>query len=257
VAEDNHINQQLAARMLERRGHTVVIAANGRQALAAHQRGSYDLILMDVQMPEMNGFEATLAIREDEKATNKRIPIIAMTARALKGDREECIAAGMDAYVSKPMRAESLFEAIGSVISDFEVDAAQGRSPEAPEADSGISSSEPLDTKALLYSVEEDMGFLRGILDEFLARYPDMFAKIRDAVARQDAAALCEEAHSIKGVLAAIRARPASEFARELEQIGRSGELSGANRALAALHRELELLKPLLVELTLEPVSER
>ncbi|HEV8486816.1 MAG TPA: response regulator [Blastocatellia bacterium] len=253
LAEDNHINQQLAVRMLEKRGHSVVIAANGRQAVAEHQRSAFDLILMDVQMPEMNGFEATAAIRQNEKATNNRIPIVAMTARAMKGDRDECLAAGMDAYVSKPMRAEALFEAIGSIVPDVGDENAQESDRAWDEV--AAASSGPLDTKALLYSVEGDMEFLRSIVDEFLNRYPDQVATIRDAVARSDAETLCDAAHALKGVLAAIRARPASEAAKQLEQIGRSGELAQANSALAALHRELELLKPLLVELTLESVS--
>jgi CheY-like chemotaxis protein/HPt (histidine-containing phosphotransfer) domain-containing protein len=253
LAEDNHINQELAVRMLEKRGHSVVIAANGRQAVAAHQRGVFDLILMDVQMPEMNGFEATAAIRENEKATNERIPIVAMTARALKGDREECIASGMDGYVSKPMRAEALFQAIGRILPDVGSENAQGSDSAWDEGASA--SSEPLDTKALLASVEGDMEFLRSISDQFLNRYPDQLATIRDAVVRNDAETLCEAAHTLKGVLAAIRARPASEAAKLLEQIGRSGELTEANSALTALHRELDLLKPLLVELTLESVG--
>ena len=253
LAEDNHINQQLAVRMLEKRGHSVIIAANGRQAVTAHQRGAFDLILMDVQMPEMNGFEATAAIRQNEKATKERIPIVAMTARALKGDREECIAAGMDGYVSKPMRAEALFETIGSIVPDVGDENAQSTDPVLDEV--AAASSGPLDAKALLYSVEGDMDFLRSILDEFLNRYPYQFATIRDAVANNDAETLCDTAHALKGVLVAIRARPASEAAKQLEQIGRSGELAEANSALTALQRELELLKPLLVELTLESVS--
>jgi two-component system, sensor histidine kinase and response regulator len=112
VAEDNVVNQQLARRLLEKRGHQVVVAQNGREALEALGRHSFDLILMDVQMPEMDGFEATATIREREKISGSHLPIIAMTANAMKGDRERCMAAGMDAYVSKPVDSRELFEAI-------------------------------------------------------------------------------------------------------------------------------------------------
>jgi two-component system, sensor histidine kinase and response regulator len=113
LAEDNRVNQTLAMRLLAKRGHTVVIAGDGREALAALDRESFDLVLMDVQMPEMDGFEATAAIRAREKDTGTHIPIVAMTARAMSGDRERCITAGMDDYVSKPINLAELSAAIG------------------------------------------------------------------------------------------------------------------------------------------------
>jgi CheY-like chemotaxis protein len=119
LVEDNGVNQLLARRLLEKRGHAVVVAGNGREALAvleASASNSFDLILMDVQMPEMDGFEATRLIREMEKSTSQHHPIIAMTAHTLKGDKERCLAAGMDAFVSKPIRADELFVAINDVV---------------------------------------------------------------------------------------------------------------------------------------------
>ena len=118
LAEDNKVNQLVAARLLEKRGHTVVIAGNGREALAALDEpgsGGFDLILMDVQMPEMDGFEATGIIRAREKSSGTHLPIIAMTAHAMKGDEERCLAAGMDGYVSKPIQVEQFFAAIGGI----------------------------------------------------------------------------------------------------------------------------------------------
>ena len=112
VVEDNPVNQQLAVRLLERRGHRVVVAADGREALAALEEGNFDAVLMDVQMPGLDGFQATAAIREKEIATGKHLRIIAMTAHALEGYRDRCRAAGMDGYVSKPVRAEEMFAAI-------------------------------------------------------------------------------------------------------------------------------------------------
>jgi CheY-like chemotaxis protein len=108
VAEDNAVNQRLAARLLEKRGHRVTMTANGREALEAIEKQTYDLVLMDVQMPEMDGFEATAAIREGEKQSGTRLPIIALTAHAMTGDRERCLAAGMDGYLSKPIATREL-----------------------------------------------------------------------------------------------------------------------------------------------------
>ena len=116
LAEDNAVNQKLAERLLEKHGHEVTVTANGREALAALGQENFDVVLMDVQMPEMDGLEATSAIRVKESGTGSHIPIIAMTAHAMKGDRERCLAAGMDGYVSKPVHAKELFEAIETLL---------------------------------------------------------------------------------------------------------------------------------------------
>jgi CheY-like chemotaxis protein len=110
LAEDNAINQVLAVRLLSKRGHTVVVAANGKEAVKAFETQSFDLILMDVQMPEMDGFEATAAIRQKEKSLGTHIPIIAMTAHAMMGDHERCLAAGMDEYLTKPIQIDELIK---------------------------------------------------------------------------------------------------------------------------------------------------
>jgi two-component system sensor histidine kinase/response regulator len=119
VADDNKVNRFIATRMLEKRGHTVVIAGNGREALAAmdeHRSRGFDLILMDVQMPDMDGFEVTGVIRARETSTGIHLPIIAMTAHAMTGDEKRCLAAGMDGYVSKPFHVEEVFAAIDRVL---------------------------------------------------------------------------------------------------------------------------------------------
>jgi signal transduction histidine kinase/CheY-like chemotaxis protein len=128
VAEDNPVNQRLAIRMLEKRGYQVAIAGNGREALAAYENQSFDLILMDVQMPELNGLEATAIIRQREAGTTRHMPIIAMTARAMKGDREECIAAGVDDYLSKPVQFDNLFVAMQRLLPNVEDKSATGAS---------------------------------------------------------------------------------------------------------------------------------
>jgi CheY-like chemotaxis protein len=118
LVEDNIVNQKIAARVLERQGHKVILAGDGREAVAALDRARFDIILMDIQMPEMNGFEATAAIRERERRSGDHVPIIAMTAHAMKGDRELCLQAGMDAYLSKPIRAEELTNLIYQLVGD-------------------------------------------------------------------------------------------------------------------------------------------
>jgi CheY-like chemotaxis protein len=110
------VNQKLGVRLLEKRGHAVAVAANGREALEALAGERFDLVLMDVQMPELDGFEATAAIRRQEARTGRRLPIIAMTAHAMKGDRERCLAAGMDEYIAKPIQPKELYEAIDRVL---------------------------------------------------------------------------------------------------------------------------------------------
>jgi two-component system sensor histidine kinase/response regulator len=112
LVEDNPVNQKLARYLLEKEGHLVVVASDGREALAALEREAFAVVLMDVQMPEMGGMEATAAIREREQGTGRHVPIVAMTAHAMQGDRERCLAAGMDAYLSKPIRREELLEII-------------------------------------------------------------------------------------------------------------------------------------------------
>jgi CheY-like chemotaxis protein len=116
VAEDNSINQMLAVRLLEKAGHSVAVANNGEEAVAAVARETFDLVMMDVQMPVMDGFEATARIRQQEKETGRHLPIVAMTAHAMKGDRERCLDAGMDGYVAKPVQREDLFAAIAAAV---------------------------------------------------------------------------------------------------------------------------------------------
>jgi two-component system, sensor histidine kinase and response regulator len=116
LAEDNTVNQKLATRLLEKQGHTIQLAVNGREALNALAVGDFDVVLMDAQMPEMDGFEATAHLRGKEAGTGRRLPIIAMTAHAMKGDRERCLEAGMDGYVSKPIRMDELNRAIEAVV---------------------------------------------------------------------------------------------------------------------------------------------
>ncbi len=148
VVEDNLVNQTLAVRLLEKRGYSVSVCGNGNEAFQALEKDSFDIILMDVEMPEMNGFDATRIIREKEKVSGKHIPIVAMTAHAMNGDRERCLASGMDAYISKPVSSEELF----SIIEKY----TNGEIAAAP-----AETNEPIDTAKLMERVAGDAELLK------------------------------------------------------------------------------------------------
>ena len=241
LAEDNAVNQQLSRRLLEKRGHKVVVTGNGREALAALEEsafGGFDLVLMDLQMPEMGGLEATAAIRENEKVTGTHVPIIAMTAHAIKGDRERCLAAGMDGYISKPIRAEQLFEAIeGPVLTSL---AGGTSTPAGQRADDGI------DKALALARVEGDADLLGEMAGLFLDSYPELLCEIREAVAQGDRQALERAAHSLRGSVSNFAARAAVEASLKLEMMARHGDLTESEQALDALEEEIERLTPTL-----------
>jgi CheY-like chemotaxis protein/HPt (histidine-containing phosphotransfer) domain-containing protein len=244
LAEDNAVNQMLAVRLLEKRGHTVIVASDGKQAVAAAENDRFDVILMDVQMPQLNGFEATAAIRVKEATSGRHIPIIAMTAHAMKGDREKCLAAGMDGYVCKPVQAAELYQAIASV---FPGDPSEGE-------------SRPVWNRAkALAHVGGDGELLRELAGLFLVECPRRFAEVREAVAQADAAKLRLAAHTLKGTVGSFAATAAGEAAERLEAMGQRGDLTGAAEAVATLETELARLRPALAALNEEklpaPVS--
>ena len=199
------------SRRLQKRGHTVVVAGNGREALAAFEREAFDLVLMDVQMPEMDGFEATAAIRRArDRRPGGHVPIVAMTAHAMKGDRERCLAAGMDAYVSKPLRVDELFEAIARLVPAAERRRPRRRAP-APAADERPAEA-VFDPAAALARVEGDRELLRKMIGLFFAQAEKLLPEIRGAGERGDGKALERAAHKLKGSMgsfgAAVRPRP-------------------------------------------------
>jgi PAS domain S-box-containing protein len=232
LAEDNLVNQKLAVRLLERRGHQVVVANNGREVLAALQRQPIDVVLMDVQMPEMDGFEATAAIRRQEEGTGRHLPIIAMTAYALKGDRERCLAAGMDRYLSKPIRARELFDSVEAVAARRE------RQPK----ENAIRVGEVLDLATALARVGEDRELLQELAELFLQECPRLMQRVRAALADQDPLQLKCAAHSLKGSIDSFAAKDAYDAALALEISGRNGNLVGAREACAVLEKEVKRL---------------
>jgi len=235
VAEDNPTNQKLVVTLLGQRGHQVVVVSDGRQAVAQAAEQPFDLILMDVQMPGMSGLEATAAIRQRERSTGTRVPIVALTAHALTSDRERCLAAGMDGYVSKPLRAQELFAAVDAVLSPGSEPAAAG-----PPAGEG----EPLDAEALLAGFGGNRKLLGEVIDLFLADTPRILGEARLALGRRDGPALAASAHTLKGSLGLFTQTGAFDAATRLERAARSGDLDAADDTFAELEEAAgQLLK--------------
>jgi len=248
VAEDNSVNQRLAARLLERQGHSVIIAGSGQQALELFESSlsdgnQYDLILMDVQMPGLDGLQATARIRQMERGSGRRIPIAAMTAQAAESDRLRCLESGMDAYVTKPVHVPELMRMIESIVLG-------GNSMNATlttEEPSVELQLQQLDESLALSRVGGDVELLKEVVELFLDDYPSTVEKIKDAVASRNALALEHAAHSLKGSVSTFGAARAFEAAFTLEKQGRSGDLTGAQDGLHQLEQALEALRPELV----------
>jgi PAS domain S-box-containing protein len=243
VAEDNAINQKLMVALLEKQGHQVWLAPDGRQAVALWEQLPFDLILMDVQMPEMDGFDATAAIRSKEQITGKHVPIVAMTAHAMKGDRERCLAAGMDGYIAKPIQARELAQALegfgnkgGRLING---------GPVFPAAH---------DWSTALEHVGGDHELLQELIQLFLVEWPKWRAELEQALAGQDAAVVRRLAHTIKGALEQFAAYGALAIAERLESMGQVGDLHGAGDVFAELDNEVNRLIPTIASLLGEPV---
>jgi PAS domain S-box-containing protein len=237
VAEDNPVNQQLVMQILGRRGHTVVIAENGLKALAALERHSFDLVLMDVQMPEMGGIEATQKIREREKSTGAHVPILAMTAYAMQGDRERCLAAGMDGYIAKPIEPRAFLKAVEATTP----------LPESRMRDGDGSESEgAFDAEKLLGRFNGNRTLLRLLVSTFQDDCPKMMARIRSALGARDTAALADAAHGLKGSVGNFGTSAAQRTARKMEMIGRQGTLDGAWEMYATLEDDIARLLPAL-----------
>jgi PAS domain S-box-containing protein len=230
LAEDNQVNQLVATRLLEKLGHQVTVVSSGSEALSAAQTGDFDLIAMDVQMPEMDGLEATAAIRRWERNTGTHLPIIAMTAHAMKGDRERCMEAGMDGYTSKPIRIKDLEQVISEVVP---VASVKGNAAKRDE-------SEPvIDHNALLEGFDGSRSLLKKIARLFLADYPQRVEEIKESIRRGDATALARAAHAIKGSVGNFAAKKAFAMAQRLENIGRNGQIDRASEECVALESEL------------------
>jgi two-component system, sensor histidine kinase and response regulator len=227
VVEDTPVNQRLVIRLLEKQEHTVVAVDNGRQAVRAHQAQSFDLVLMDVQMPEMDGLEATRTIRTAEQTTGQHVPIIAMTAHAMQKDRDNCLAAGMDEYLTKPMKPELLYTTIERVLSQQ-----PNHTPDLP--------APPVNLDSALQTAHGDHALLLALAKVFANGYPSLLKALRQAIQRGDGRSTAQAAHTLKGILSPLGAAPAQALATDLKTMGHTGNLQNALAALEALAPECE-----------------
>lgn len=238
LVEDNLVNQKLALRLLEKMGHHVVLACNGQEALDLALKTHFDLVLMDIQMPVMGGIEATNRIRETEKNSNRHIPIVAMTANAMAGDAERYLDAGMDGYVSKPVRVDLLRSEIERLT--------QAVHKENPAMDTNHQGSihPSLNMNELLLRVDNDRELLRDLLSIFKDDFPRLLESLQSAVASGNPSKVAESAHALKGMLANLAAARAATLAGNLEQLGRDGKHDGLRDALHAFQAEINILLP-------------
>jgi len=241
LAEDGLVNQKVAVSLLEERGHIITVVNNGKKAVEEVRRGGYELVLMDVQMPEMDGFAATAAVRALEMAEGSYTPIVAMTAHAMKGDRERCLQAGMDAYVAKPVVPAELYEAVEADYEGASIRSVQeGKTSHVQEA-----KTDPLpawDESIARFGGKDDL--VLDLAGMFLEEGPKLMEQIRTHVAAGSASDLRRIAHTLKGSADVIGATPTAAAAARLEELGQAEDMAEMAAGLAVLEREMEQLLP-------------
>ncbi len=241
VAEDTPFNQKFISRLLQRWEHAAVIVENGLLAFEALGKNEFDLVLMDIQMPEMDGLEATAKIREREKLTKRHVPIIAMTAHAMKGDRERCLEAGMDEYISKPISSKKLFRVIEKMTKKYKIiSSAPGQSHIL------------FDKTSLLEAFDNDFNLFKEVVEMFINDYPPMIEAIHNAVKAKDSDALKRTAHALKGMSKNFQAEDAALTAYNLEEMGRLKDFNNADQTCEVLETELAKVKEDLLDLVKE-----
>ncbi len=257
LVEDNPVNQTLVRALLGKHGHAIVVAADGRAALAALEREPFDLVLMDVQMPGMDGLTAAAEIRRRERGSDRHVPIVAMTARAMQGDRERCLAAGMDDYLAKPIHAGALLDVVARLGADGAGVAAASAAPDAAGAVADAAGAEVIDRARIRDFVEDDPVMLEAVVTGFLEHGPEVLAEVRTAIARRDRAALGNAAHVLKGSAGFLGARLVVDLARALETSAGRDDWSAVERATDALGRELDRVGAALADVhVVAPVRE-
>jgi len=233
VAEDNPINQTVIMRMLEKMGHLPTLAGNGQEALSMLQSGAFDLVFMDVQMPEMDGLTATRKIRESEMQTGSHIPIIAMTAHAMKGDKERCLEAGMDAYITKPVSSAGIEEMIAGIfIAEHKTHVL------VPIAEPRRSSS-AWDPAKALEKVDGDEPLLRELIQIFLEEIPQQLANLQQAIETSDFDKVERTAHRLNGELRCLGLTDAADNAREIERLGEEHAIQPAAKLFSNFKDQL------------------
>lgn len=228
----------MATGFLQRAGHQVTVAGNGQQAIDTLSQASFDIVLMDLQMPIMDGLEATIVIRERELASGGHIPIIAMTAAAMKGDRERCLAGGMDAYVSKPIDPDELFKTIAAQIAvrgTSTVDGVTGSN--CPVEETTGDTEQAVDFEAACQQIPGGIDGARSLAEIFLQECQQLTDEIRQGISSGDSKTLRRAAHTLKSSAEIFAARQLASVARELEQFGRSEQIGNAQSCLPALER--------------------
>jgi CheY-like chemotaxis protein/HPt (histidine-containing phosphotransfer) domain-containing protein len=255
LAEDNAVNQAVAAGLLRKHGHAVTTAADGREALAAWERGAFDVILMDVQMPDLDGLEATALLRQREATHGGRVPVVALTAYALMGDRERCVAAGMDDYLAKPVREEELL----AVLARFFPGTGKGTGAAlAVENGHVLSPALPAPAAALVdaAAIRSRYGDVPGLLSEivglFAADCPQRLAELRGALTAGDARRAERAAHAVKGAVGNFFAATPGATARRIEELARAGDVAGAEALRPTLEAQAEALAAELAALAAE-----
>jgi CheY-like chemotaxis protein/HPt (histidine-containing phosphotransfer) domain-containing protein len=252
VAEDNAVNQRVIVRLLEKMGHVPIVTYNGQEAVDAYESRPFDVVLMDVQMPVMDGLTATQMIRESEARHpgRRRLPIMALTAYAMRGDRDRCLAAGMDEYLTKPVKPEELSAALNRLVEASASEpalASARKDPAAPSEAAPVVAGDAapeagFDFSAALNYVGGDRALLNELLSIFVEDAPVRMEAIRRAIAGGEAVDLMREAHTIKGALRVIGAAAAAGLAQGLEALGRDGNMGEADKLAAALVREMDRL---------------
>ena len=238
LAEDNRINQTVATRMLEKMGHSLVVAENGSEALSLLATQAFDLVLMDIQMPEMDGLTATVKIREGERLTGLHLPIVAMTAHAMKGDRERCLDVGMDEYVSKPISIRQLEEAIANALC-WPGGVRPATSSKGQDENTTPANVIPWDMGKTLESLGGDEELLHEVIEIFLEEAPKHMATLGHAIAEGDTKAIEQAAHTLKGELGYLGISGLSRKARELEEIDQTPDLHAAETIYKEFEAEL------------------
>jgi len=242
VAEDNPVNQLVARRILEKAGHEVVVAENGQVAIDAVERERFDIVLMDIQMPVLGGLDATAYLRSLEQSSGRHLPIVGLTAHAMKGDMERCVEAGMDAYISKPIKGQDLIATIDRLM-DLQISEA-GPAMEHDDAAAVVFDQD----QALEYS-GGDRGLLQEIARMYLEDGPSRLGEIREGLEKGDMSVVERAAHKLRGSLGALAAPLATKAAQELESLAAAGDLSNIERAVAALDVEVARLRPAIEKL--------
>jgi CheY-like chemotaxis protein len=240
VAEDNLVNQMLVVTLLMKAGHEVALVGNGVEAVATWKNQPFDVIMMDMQMPEMDGFEAVAHIRRQEKQSGGHVPIIAMTAHALVGDRERCLAAGMDGYISKPLDGQKLFDSIDAAVGRSGSDLkARAPTPAVPPALLDPASVTAIDEVLLDKLIGGDTALLRDLVRIYRETSPELLEQIDRALTGKDAKRLRNAAHALKGAVSNFAAVPTMQACAALESIGASGNLAEAAAAREELGKHL------------------